>query len=320
MHELIIRSLQGHTSPADEARLKAWRAESLANERRYREVSSLWAATAPPAADTLAAVVAPPGDLVARARHRRRRRRTVWLGAISAAAASVVLLLGPGGGLWRPAPDWTLGADEFVTRATETVTMSLSDGTVVRLAPGSQLRLMKGRSARDVWLEGRAFFAVAPLDGAPFRVHSTAGEAVVLGTQFDLDGTGRELRLVVVEGRVQLASTSDRVQVAAGQMSRVFEDGRMVVVDMEDARSTLGWVDDLLVFQAAPMAEVADEIARRFGLAVEIVDPEIEGRAVTAWFSGRTFEDVIAVVCRVVEAQCSIDAQGATIGTPATGG
>jgi ferric-dicitrate binding protein FerR (iron transport regulator) len=319
MVEVIARSLGGFATPQEEERLRVWRAASLGNERRYRDVAALWSATSPlsvPGAPAPAAA-----DLMHPRRAGGRWRRAIAIGAVTTLAASFALALGLRE--WRagPPPDWSLGADRFVTQADETATLSLDDGTVVRLAPGTQLRLLKSTSAREVWLEGRAYFAVAEMSGVPFRIRSARGETTVLGTEFDLDDRGRELRMFVIKGRVALEASGERVEVAAGQMSRVFEDGRVAVLDVENARASLDWVGDLLVFQAAPMRQVAAEIGAHYGRTVVIADTVVANRVVTAWFSGRPFDDVIAVVCRVVEAHCSIDARGATIGARgATGG
>ena len=48
------------------------------------------------------------------------------------------------------------GATEVVTGATELATVQLGEGSVVRLAPSSRLRVLAGRE-RAVSLEGRAF-------------------------------------------------------------------------------------------------------------------------------------------------------------------
>lgn len=42
MEELILRSLQGHTTPAEEERLLAWRGKTDANEREYQELAGIW--------------------------------------------------------------------------------------------------------------------------------------------------------------------------------------------------------------------------------------------------------------------------------------
>jgi ferric-dicitrate binding protein FerR (iron transport regulator) len=45
MHELIIRSLGGNATEAEEAQLRHWRASSSENEVLYQSLRRLWALT-----------------------------------------------------------------------------------------------------------------------------------------------------------------------------------------------------------------------------------------------------------------------------------
>ena len=69
-------------------------------------------------------------------------------------------------------PGW--GATEVVTGATELATVQLGEGSVVRLAPSSRLRVLAGRE-RAVHLEGRAFFAVERMPTPPATRHTRRG-------------------------------------------------------------------------------------------------------------------------------------------------
>lgn len=67
MHELIVRFLQGKTTPLELQQLREWRASSLDNEREFREIEDVWHMTAHAAPDSL---VGPPSadEIVRRAR------------------------------------------------------------------------------------------------------------------------------------------------------------------------------------------------------------------------------------------------------------
>lgn len=313
MDELIIRSLRGSLTPSEEAELNAWRQASLANERRYREVARIWSLTeaaapkpsqVPTAAELLArrgrkAALPPPPQPVA-----AKEPVRVWPWA--AAACLVLALAGTVTWIQEQGGTNTFAATEFVTGATETVAARLSDGSIVRLAPNSELRIMSDGPSREVWLDGHAFFAVAKQEQRPFTVRTRAGEALVLGTRFDVRVVEDSLRLVVVEGRVALAASGERVEIGAGQMSRVREGTPPAVETVEQMDSILDWMDGFLVFQATPLRDVAQEIERVYGIRVLVQDSTLADRAVTAWFSGRSAEEVLMVVCRVVDARCSI--------------
>jgi transmembrane sensor len=234
----------------------------------------------------------------------RRMTRPRW---IAAGAAAAVLLFAVVRVAHRP--DDAVGvlrASEFATEHAEMVTASLDDGSVVRLAPESRLRVTPVASRREVWLDGEAFFAVAKDSSRPFAVRTRAGSVEVLGTRFDLRVVGDELRLVVTEGKVALTSGTHRQIVVAGQVAHV-RDGRAPVVESTaKIDSLLSWTDGFIVFQNTPLRQVTRELERRYGVRVLLPDSTIASRTVTAWFTNQDFHQVLFAICRAVDAHCTL--------------
>lgn len=311
LEELIIRSLQAKATAREAEELRRWREAALMNERRYREISRIWAATRleSPISDSL-----PPRAAEVISRRSGPAPRMVWIRRGLLAAGVAALTIGIGSAIPGTKSDSSFETAEFVTGPGEMLTAHLSDGSVVRLAPGSRLHFRGTRSAREVWLEGRAFFAVAKHPSLRFRVRTHAGETAVLGTRFDLTARGQQMRVVVVEGRVQLAAGDMKVQVEAGEMSEVSHGGSLSVVQLTDVHGLLGWIDGFLAFQDTPIGEVAREIEQRYGLRIEIADPALAARTVTASFSDREPEEIIGVICRVIDARCVISDTSVSIG------
>src|SRR5262249_38774215 len=138
------------------------------------------------------------------------------------------------------APDETpaLAQASFATGPTERVTITLGDGTVVRLGAESHLRVTARPRERALWLEGHAYFAVAK-HRYPFVVRTSAGEALAHGTRFDLEAHGSQLRLLVVEGRVDLTGATRRVEVGAGEFGRIEDRDPVPVSRPADVDSRL---------------------------------------------------------------------------------
>src|SRR6266581_757963 len=88
-------------------------------------------------------------------------------------------------------------------------TLHLPDGTRVTLGPKSRLRNRAdyGRSDRAVYLDGEAYFQVAPDKQRPFRVHTAGSVTEDLGPAFVVRASTGELatEVVVTEGRVSLS-------------------------------------------------------------------------------------------------------------------
>lgn len=342
--QLIIQSLKLEASEAELRELDAWRRASAANERHYRDFVELWEVTqggddiaigtAPDIADILGSDVSgkdltagpelvrfPRGRAASAARGPARRKRWRPIAAIAAAVAAVSL------GTWTvitmlprsQAAPLALGADELVTGTSEMATVSLRDGSVVRLAPNSRLLLSGTTEEREVGLKGRAYFAISPDEKRPFRIRADAGSITVLGTRFDLESDGDDLRLIVVEGSVRLSAGGRHNDVAAGQMSRVLAGTLVPPVNIPNIFTELDWVGDFLAFQATPLAQAVHEIEREYDVRVEITDPALARRTVTGWFADKTPDEVLRVVCAVVVAQCTTDGGTVTIDPPPDG-
>lgn len=332
MDQSIIRSLQGIASEAEEERLRVWRRASADNESRYRELARIWAlmeSGGPSVADTR-----PPSaeEIIARAEGRRAddrassssasTRRSVegrWTSkkriALAVASAAALVLLGLGFGELGPfgTPTSAFGATEVVTGALERATVGLRDGSVVRLAPNSRVRVTGEEGEREVWVDGRAYFSVVEKEGIAFRVNTRAGTAKVLGTRFAVDVQADTLRLVVEEGSVALGSGSSEVEVRAGQASVATGGKNPSVTPPVEAGSGLPWIEGFLAFQSTPLTRAAREIEGRFDIQVRILDDALEDETVTAWFTDQSAEQVLDTVCRIIGAHCTVNNGIATI-------
>lgn len=258
------------------------------------------------------------GVLGRRSASRRGRmpaQRDDWRWLRRSAAAAAVLLLGIGLTWYWLALPWgpVFGVREFATGAAQTVTVTLADGSFVRLAPNSHLRLPPGGEKRQVWLEGRAYFAVRSDSTHPFTVHTSVGEALVLGTRFELRVEGDDLRLAVVEGHVKLSAGDSTVAVDAGEVSQVKEGTAPSVIKVKDVAQLLDWPDGLLIFQSTPLREVGVALERHFDVSVDITDSTVAQRVVTGWFADESLDEVLTAVCRATRADCSLEGERVVI-------
>jgi transmembrane sensor len=320
MDFLLFRSAQGQTTPEEEDMVTAWRRVSPENEAAWQQLARLLALTTqayrpPDAGDPpdgamlirrtearplLAPVVASEGA------ERIGRRTGRWAGLVAAVAAMLVVSVGVYRFSRQPAGAPRFAVAEIVTGHSEVATVNLRDGSVVRLAPQSKLRLTGAGVERVMWLEGRGYFAVAKQPGKPFTVRTRSGDAVALGTRFEIHATDRDLRLVVEEGRVALAVAGREVKVGAGQMSTVVDGAVSRAIDVSDSKSLLSWMGNFLVFQATPLGRVAAELERHYGARVTLTGVGVREHEVTATLNDKTLDEVVRIVCTVVGAQCDV--------------
>jgi transmembrane sensor len=312
--ETIARVLQGTATDAEVRELSRWRKTSEANERHYQALARVWQATGEATQRRPGGPRPKADDLIRTLDHRPahprrfslpiRPRRVFAAGFATAALILLTIFQGSPRSVVEGDPHY--GATEFVTGDAEQVTARLADGSVVRLAPRSRLRVSGTREGREVWLDGRAFFAVASDPSRPFRVRTRAGEALVLGTRFDIRVEDDDLELIVVEGRVSVAAAGEEVHVQAGQVSRVTDGLAPSVEAAGDLQPALAWLSGFLVFESTPLRDVAIEIERHYQIRVVIPDSALAERTITALFVDRSAREVISSVCRIAAAHCSI--------------
>lgn len=348
MDALIIRSLQGKLSHRQEQRLRRWREAHPTNERRYQELRRLWtlsgygASVAEEFPDTeelleraeeAAEVTSPTVDALGapeieatrdgleleRSRPRTRggpTRRSRIVGWGAAAAALVALgfgiahLAGTVGG--DPSP---VLAGEIETGDAEMTTLTLSDGSSVRLGPRSHLRFRESEEERTLYLQGRAFFGVEHDPSREFVVETDYGRAVAVGTRFEVRTDREDFRVLTVDGRVAVSAGGVELELGEHEMSSASPGRRPSKSRVSDVYEELRWMGNHLVFRATPLRRAVEELERRYGVQVSIERPDLEDFPVTATFTGDAVEDVVLVLCEIARVRCEFDEDRIRIGT-----
>jgi transmembrane sensor len=323
MDEFIIRSLQARSSEEEEKRLRRWRAAAPDNDQRYRQLAAIWALVgvadpvrtderAPDLKTLLAGAergelrFPDPSDAPADALPFRRRPwfRRATRGAIAASLLGVGIGLGnllDGGD-----PTGPLADSEIVTGAGEMTTLTLHDGTSIRIGPGSRMRVVEERHATLVRLDGRAFFGVQPGRAREFRVATAYGEAAVLGTRFEVRSEHAEFRVLVLDGEVRVSAGGHELGLTEGEMGRSVDGTPPTRYRVDDVYAHLDWMGNALVFQGTPLHRAVREIERRYWVKV-LLEEDLADVAVTVTFTDETLNDVVLVLCEMVGAQCEVD-------------
>jgi transmembrane sensor len=191
----------------------------------------------------------------------------------------------------------------------ERATLHLSDGTLVMLGAASTLRYpadLTG-SSRDVYLVGEGYFEVSHDARRPFRVHAGGATAEDLGTEFGVRAYAGDssVRVVVAEGKVSLgAATSDQAHAAVltrGELGRLTTGSSTASVQRVDIDAYLGWTKGRLVFDEAPLAEVAAQLGRWYAVELRIADSSIASRRLTATFTNEPLAEVLAALAPALD-------------------
>jgi transmembrane sensor len=349
----IVRYILGECSPGEAADTQQWIAQDPARVRAVAALEQFWSkrpiTPAPPveegawdvdAAWSLFENASPRGadapgrrarehrplQLVPLSAHTTTNRR--WTRVAASIAAALVLSV-LGSLFWQAttARDHaaelaatgadTAGMREFRTARAQRAEIRLTDGTLATLAPASRLRVAKdyGTGARDLYLEGEAYFEVRHDAAHPFRVYTSRGVTEDLGTKFAVRAYGEDsvVRVAVADGAVRLharevqasgaraRATTASVQhhdsltgmITAGHVGVLSPIGIPRVRAVADLTPYLAWAGGRLVFRDTPLRDVVTELSRWYGIDMRIADARIGRRVYTASFQDEPVSEVL---------------------------
>jgi transmembrane sensor len=194
--------------------------------------------------------------------------------------------------LWRMSEE-----PSYSTGATQRSQITLADGSVVNMAPGSEIRVIYSKARRTVLLErGEALFYVAKNRQRPFLVGAGSTSVRAVGTAFDVDRTARNVAVTVVEGVVQLttvrpflerANESHRatnLALRANQQVFISTNGIAAPVHAVDGKAEVAWVTGEIDFDDEPISHVVAVFNRFNHVQISVADPGIASRHVSGSF------------------------------------
>lgn len=150
----------------------------------------------------------------------------------------------------------------------------LFDGTEVWLNSGTKFKYPNkfNQKERNVFMEGEAYFKVAPNKHLPFKVKTGKLEVEVLGTSFNLSAYPSESTQSVFldEGKVQINDMEgDKIgEISPGQMA-VKEDGNSSIqVKNADSYFYTSWKDGKITFSSEKLSEIAKKMERWYNVEI----------------------------------------------------
>lgn len=281
---------QKRVSTADIHAFFEWRKDPD-NARAYERVEKAWNTSRALAEDPdIAALTAealgqaPPR---VRARHMVSRLwKPIAAGALAFSALGLVTV-------------WALDRPHsYATSVGEQRTLRLADGSRVILDTDSKLEVRLRANRRSVTLvSGQAFFNVEGDPARPFVV--TAGETTVtaVGTRFDVRRLGQGARVTLVEGRVDVGTSSvlkPAWSLTPGQ--QVVTARHSPEVRSVDAARETSWTTGRLVFAATPIREAVAEVSRYSDRRIELKDAGIAQIPVSGAFDTGDTDAFIAAL------------------------
>ncbi|WKN45450.1 FecR domain-containing protein [Tunicatimonas pelagia] len=166
--------------------------------------------------------------------------------------------------------------------------VTLPDGSEITLKANSRLRYAKvweKGSDREVWLEGEAFFHVNQQESqsdkktrgssnyTSFVVHADKGiDISVLGTEFNVSSRSEEAEVALKSGRVRLEFQQNQqartLLMKPGDLVEIKHEDHQVLHKQIDIDDESAWKENMLVFDAITLAEVAQKLKYTYGVDI----------------------------------------------------
>jgi len=281
--EWIARFRSGTMSAEEAEALEQWLAQSDENRQEYEALSMLLLG--------LDGLRSHPEIMALR----EEARPPIWMKRSALVAAMFCVLLTSlamtfvlfRSSLFSGSSDSPLVTAFYETRAGQTSSLALTDGSKLFLDASSAVRVTMDSEARQIrLLKGRANFIVAKNRTLPFKVSAGDRTITALGTQFDVNLTERSVEVVLEEGRVIVhpkrgpSQPGSSVVMSPGY-KLVASEGNWTMAPVNIAALSR-WRKGTLVFEEARLGDIVAELNRYVPTQIVIRTPAIADRRMSA--------------------------------------
>ena len=234
-------------------------------------------------------------------------KRAVPPRRIAAIAASLAILITGGyfvtSGIMENRLEKQLATYEHVgTDAGQMREVTLPDGTEVTLNVASSLKYNAryGKEAREVWLDGEAFFDVESDAECPFSIHSGMLDVNVTGTSFNVCAYPDDTRtsVTVKSGKVGVAYGDDdiRMNLHPDEEIVINTDDSSVSRNTVTAKDAMAWMKGSLVFRQNTLPEAIRILRRYYPCDIELRDSTSRVR-LSGTHDNKSLESVLESIC-----------------------
>ena len=297
--ELLAKRLAGEAAPQEEQVIEAWLQESADNMLYFEGLQRLWEQA--PLSRTVRPV---DTESALRKVKTQLQPATTTLTAkvipmsrwISAAAAALVLAVAAVFFFRNPSDI----QEQQIAATTNTLTDTLTDGSVVVLNRNSGLRIAGNfnKNERRMRLSGEAYFAVAPDREKPFVIEVQQLEVKVVGTEFNVDNLSEPGRVIVTvaAGKVQLSAGAQSVLLTAGEQA-VYETatGAIARSAKPDLNAT-AYKNRVFKFDATPLRTVVQDLSDVYGVDISLKNKALESCTLSTGYNNEELDRVLELL------------------------
>lgn len=302
IHELIIRLFAGEASNEEKRNIETWLNREPDNRKLLNDLKEIWLSSGiehnPDHYDVERAIqkfMQKTSFLKEKAVERDR----IYHFARYAAILLVALMI--------PA-SYYFGKKSITSSNTfTTISCALGDKTSIVLPDSSRVSLNSGskltfnnnfkNGARQVSLDGEAYFSVRKDPRNPFRVKTSAIDVEVLGTEFNLKAYSNEqtITTTLVTGSLKVTGNNKSTTIKPNQ-KLIFniENQEMNIHQISDLSMDTEWKNGRLIFRNQSLGELEFELERWFDVEIEFADERVKSRRFTGTLEHESILEIIS--------------------------
>ncbi|WP_421872690.1 FecR family protein [Marinoscillum sp.] len=198
----------------------------------------------------------------------------------------------------------------YTTDFGQTKEVTLEDGSVVILNANSKLYVaeFEESGAREVWLDGEAFFSVTHTSSdQKFIVHANKVDVNVLGTEFNVYTRGKKSQVELASGKVALNNqlTNVVVDMVPGDRVTYEAPGEAPKHETIDTAEISSWKDNLLIFRRNSLEEISELLKANYNIDVFFT----HGASSDYFFTGTVPADNIDLLLTTIEKTFSLQVE-----------
>lgn len=262
--ELLSRYFAGEALPEEAMAIDDWKMSHADNASLFQASWDAWhiASEHPYSLPDLQAVWQ-------QTRPRSKVRVLAWV-AVAATLLTAVALL------WL---QLRKPATIEIAATQQTVTQTLPDGSVAKVAPGGNIHY----SNRTIQLKGNGEFDVKYDPSHPFIVNAGPVQVTVLGTAFRVAESDSLIMVKVRSGKVKMQKDSKQVIVTAGQMA-YYKAGALVLENYH------------FTFDNNTLGSITERLSMAYNKKIVLQNPAMAALRLTSIFEDKTLDYMLEVI------------------------
>lgn len=307
MDDIIIKYLTDQASAEEQEKLNVWLQEDVSHQRYYDDFKKIWEESIQLkdvhqfTFDTDAAweKVKPVKEVPVRKLHFRQALQ--WAAVFIVAIGATLFFM-----LNEEKKEWV---NVYADQGNKTLV--LPDSSIVTLAQGAELDYIEsfGKTDRLLKLTGKAYFDVRHNAEMPFEVKASDLRVRVLGTQFEIDHSQvKKTSVSLIIGKVELSAPTfgqETLLLSPGETASFNQESGLMVKEKTRGMNTLAWKNKVLVFNGAPLKQVAEDLSTYFNVKVAVDSNDLAAKTFYGRFNNPELKDILTAIEETFS--CKID-------------